>query len=110
MSLFSRACSHKGIDNESKVDKSQKDNIKSIIAGKNTAKSFETAKEPLDLITLFVQLLIIAPRIFAIAFWQNDRYIAPVPKPASRPFHRPSPSEDRPDGQPGQAAAEGHSP
>ena len=64
------------MDNESKVDKSQKDNIKFIIAGKNAAKSFETAEEPLDLITLFVQLLTIVPRIFAIAFWRNDRYIA----------------------------------
>ena len=73
---FSRACSHKGINNESKVDKRQKDNIKFIIACKNTAKSFETAKEPLDLITLFVQLFIIVPRIFAVAFWRNDRYIA----------------------------------
>ena len=51
-------CSHKGINNENKVDKSGKDNIKFIIAGKNTAKSFEASKEPFDLITLFVQLLI----------------------------------------------------
>lgn len=69
-------CLHKGINNKIKVDKSQKDNIKFIIAGKNSAKSFETAKEPFDLIALFVQLLIIVPRIFAIAFWWNDRYIA----------------------------------
>ncbi len=71
-----RWCSHKSINNESEVDKSQKDNIKLIIARKNTTKSFEAAKEPLHLITLFVQLLIIAPRIFAIAFWRNDRHIA----------------------------------
>ena len=70
-----RWCSHKSINNESEVDKSQKDNIKLITARKNTTKSFEAAKEPLHLITLFVQLLIIAPRIFAIAFWRNDRYI-----------------------------------
>ena len=42
-----RWCSYKSINNESEIDKSQKDNIK----------------------------LIIAPRIFAIAFWRNDRYI-----------------------------------
>ena len=68
-------CSHKDINNESKVDKSQKDNIKFIIARENTAKALDAAKKPLNLIALFVQLLIIAPRIFAIAFWRNDWYI-----------------------------------
>ena len=77
-------CSHKSIDNEGKVDKSQKDNIKFIIACKNTAKSFEAAKEPLDLIALFIQLLIIVLRIFAVAFWRNDRYIAKLLRQSPR--------------------------
>ena len=89
--IFLRTCSHKYIDNEGKVDKSQKDNIKFIIAGKNTAKSFEAAKEPLDLIALFVQLLIIVPKIFAVAFWRNDRYIAKLLRQSPRlvPFIGP---------------------
>ena len=73
---FSRQCSHKHIDNESKKDKSQKDNIQFVIAGKNATKSLDTAKKPLNLVALFVQLFIIVPRIFAIAFWRNNRDIA----------------------------------
>ena len=71
-----RQCSHKCIDNESKKDKSQKDNIQFVIAGKNATKSLDTAKKPLNLVALFVQLFIIVPRIFAIAFWRNNRDIA----------------------------------
>ena len=59
--MASRLCSHKGIDNKGKIDKGKKDNIKLIIASENTTKSFETAKKPLNLIALSVQLLIIVP-------------------------------------------------
>ena len=39
------------------------------------AKALDTTKKPLNLIALLVQLFIITPRIFAIAFWRNDWYI-----------------------------------
>jgi hypothetical protein len=53
-SLFSRACSHKGIDDESKIKKGQKDNIEFVITGENAAESLETAKKSFNLIALFV--------------------------------------------------------
>ena len=62
-----------GIRNTRKIDKSQKDNIKLIIARENAAKMFDTAKKPLRLLALLVQLFIIAPRIFVIAFGRNNR-------------------------------------
>ena len=62
-----------------------------IIARENTAKTLDATKKPLNLIELFVQLLIIAPRIFAIAFWRNDWYIAKFyyPSPCLIPFISP---------------------
>lgn len=62
-----------GIRNTLKIDKSKKDNIKLIIARENEAKPFDTAKNPLRLIALLVQLFIIVPRIFAFAFGRNNR-------------------------------------
>ena len=76
MVLFPRMCSHKCIYNKSKIDKSQKDDIKFVIAGKNTTKTLDAAKKSLNLITLFVQFLIVVPRIFAIAFGRNNRCVA----------------------------------
>ena len=73
--MDSRLCSHKGIDNKGKIDKGKKDNIKLIIASENTTKSFETAKKPLNLIALSVQLLIIVPRIFTVAFRRDYGYV-----------------------------------
>ena len=70
-----RLCSHKGIDNKGKIDKGKKDNIKLIIASENTTKPFETAKKPLNLIALSVQLLIIVPRIFTVAFRRDYGYV-----------------------------------
>ena len=49
-----RFCSYKSVNNESEVDKGEKDNIKFIIAGENAAKAFDTPKQPLDLIALLV--------------------------------------------------------
>ena len=71
-----RLCSHKGINNECKIDKSQKDNIKLVIPCKNAAKTFDTAEKPLDLIALLVQLSIIVPRVFAIAFGRDNGCVA----------------------------------
>ena len=68
-------CSHKSIHNKSKIDKSQKDDVKLVIAGKNTTKTLDAAKKSLNLITLFVQFLIVIPGVFTIAFWWNNRYI-----------------------------------
>ena len=73
---FTRRCSHKRINNKSQIDKGKKDNVKFIIASENTAKALDAAKKPLNLISLFVHLCIITPRIFAIAFGRNDWYIA----------------------------------
>ena len=76
--LDARMCSHKCIYNKSKIDKSQKDDIKFVIAGKNTTKTLDTAKKPLNLIALFVQFLIVVPRIFTIAFGRNNGHIAKI--------------------------------
>ena len=58
-----RFCSHKGVNNQREIDKGEKDNIEFIIAGENAAKAFDTPKQALDLISLFVQMLIIFSRI-----------------------------------------------
>ena len=50
--------------------------MRSLITSENTAKSFEAAEKSLNLIALFVQLLIIVPRIFAIAFGWDYGYVA----------------------------------
>ena len=89
-----RWCSHKRINNKSQIDKGQKDNVKFIIASENTAKALDAAKKPLNLIALLVQLFIIAPRIFAIAFGGNDWYItkfhgqSPCPVPLISPIYQ----------------------
>ena len=49
-----RACSHKGIDDKSKIKKGQKDDIEFVITGENAAESLETAKKSFNLIALFV--------------------------------------------------------
>ena len=72
----SRVCSHKSINNQSEIDKSQKDNIKFIIAGKDATEAFDTAEKPLNMIALSVHLFIIIPGIFAIAFGRNNWRIA----------------------------------
>ena len=59
----------------SEVDKGEKDNIKFIIAGENAAKASDTPKQPLDLIALLVQLLIIVPGIFPVLLRWNNRHI-----------------------------------
>ena len=83
-SFFLRTCSHKSIHSKSKIDKSQKDDIKFVIAGKNTAKTLDATKKSLNLITLFVQFLIVVPRLFTIALWRNNRHIAKLHSQSSR--------------------------
>ena len=75
---------HKSIHSKSKIDKSQKDDIKFVIAGKNTAKTLDATKKSLNLITLFVQFLIVVPRILTIALWRNNRHIAGLHSQSSR--------------------------
>ncbi len=75
MNASPRFCSHKSVNNESEVDKGEKDNIKFIIAGENAAEAFDTPKQPLDLIALLVQLLIIVPGIFPVLLRWNNRHI-----------------------------------
>ena len=89
------------------MDKSQKDNIKLIITGKNEAKTFDTAEKSLDLIALLVQLFIIVPRIFAIAFGWDNRCITKFhgQSPGFIPFIWPGPSEDKLDGPLDRASA-----
>ena len=105
-----RMCSHKCIYNKRKIDKSQKEDIKFVIASKNTAKTLDAAKKPLNLIALFVQFLIVVPRIFTIAFWRNNRHIAKLHCQSSRlhPPHKPGPSRGKPDDPLDRAVAKGH--
>ena len=72
-----RTCSHKSIHSKSKIDKSQKDDIKFVIADKNATEAFDTAEKSLDLIALFVQFLIVIPRIFTDPGGQ--RWHSPIP-------------------------------
>jgi hypothetical protein len=48
------------LDDECKVDKSEKDNVEFLEAGKNAPEAFQTTKEPLHFIPLLVQFTIIA--------------------------------------------------
>jgi hypothetical protein len=41
-----------------------------VIASKNLEKPFNPQKEPLYLVSTFVEFLIISPRPFAAAFWR----------------------------------------
>jgi len=52
--FFFRQCSHQGVNDKSKINNRKKNNVKFIIASKNTAKSPEPSKKPLNLIALFV--------------------------------------------------------
>ena len=70
-------CSHKSIHSKSKIDKSQKDDIKFVIADKNATEAFDTAEKSLDLIALFVHFLIVIPRIFTDPGGQ--RWHSPIP-------------------------------
>ncbi len=58
--------------------------IEFIIAGENAAKAFYAPKQALDLISLFVQLLIIAPGIFSVPLRWNDRHIPKLQSQGSR--------------------------
>ena len=62
-----------GLDDESEVEESQKDDVEFIEAGEDAAEAFEPAEEPLDLITLAVHGFIILPGTQAIAFGRNHR-------------------------------------
>jgi hypothetical protein len=47
-------------------------------------KTLDAAKKPLNLIRLFVQFLIVVPRIFTIAFGRNNGHIAKLHCQSSR--------------------------
>ncbi len=71
-----RLCSHKGIDNKGKIDIRKEREHQAYHRSENTTKPFEAAIKPLNLIALFVQLLIIVPRIFTIGFRWDYGYAA----------------------------------
>ena len=67
-----------GLDDQSEVKESQKDNGEFIEAREDAAEAFESAEEPLDLVALAVHGVIILPGIQAIALGRNDREVAEI--------------------------------
>jgi hypothetical protein len=59
----------KSLDYECKVDKSEKDNVEFLEAGKNAPEAFQTTKEPLHFIPFLVQFTIIFPRVQPVSRW-----------------------------------------
>ena len=63
----------KSLNDECKVDKSEKDNVEFLEAGKNAPEAFQTTQEPLHLIPFLVQLAILFPWVQPVRFWRYDR-------------------------------------
>jgi hypothetical protein len=67
-----------GLDDQGEVEESEEDDIEFIETGEDAAEAFEPAEEPLDLVALAVQSLIVEPRMQAIVAGRNDREEAEV--------------------------------
>ena len=67
-----------GLDDQSEVEESQKDDVEFIEAREDAAEAFESAEKPLDLIALAVHGFIILPGLQAIASRRNLRDVAKV--------------------------------
>ena len=67
-----------GLDDQGEVKESQKDDVEFIAAREDAAAAFEPAEQPLDLVALAVQGLIVLPGLQAIACGRNHRKEAKV--------------------------------
>jgi hypothetical protein len=50
-----------GLDDQGEVEEGEEDDIEFVEAGEDAAEAFEPAEEPLDLVALAVQGLIVEP-------------------------------------------------
>src|SRR3990172_5677168 len=78
LTILGRLTLSEGLDDQSEVKESQKDNGEFIEAREDTAEAFESAEEPLDLVALAVQGLVVLPGLQAIASGGNHREEAKV--------------------------------
>src|SRR3972149_8651422 len=67
-----------GLDDQSEVEESQKDDVEFIEAREDATKAFESAEEPLDLVAFAVHGFIVLPGLQAIASGRNHRDEAKV--------------------------------
>ena len=67
-----------GLDDESEVEETQKDDVEFIEAREDAAEAFESAEEPFDLIALAVHGFVVLPGLQAIASGRNHREVAKV--------------------------------
>ena len=61
------------VDNKSKKQEAQENNIQLIVPRSNTAKPFDPAEKTLDLFPSLVKLCIIPPGFLRVALGRNDR-------------------------------------
>ena len=61
------------VDNKSKKQETQENNIQLIVASSNTTKPFDPAEKTLDLVPSLVKLCIIPPGFLRVALRRNDR-------------------------------------
>ena len=61
------------VDNKSKKQETQENNIQLIVASSNTTKPFDPAEKTLDLVPSLVKLCIIPPGFLRVALGRNDR-------------------------------------
>ena len=64
-----------GIYNKGKKDKGNKHDIQLVIASEDTAKALDSAKQTLNLIALPVKGFVIVPRLLAVGFRRDNRYV-----------------------------------
>jgi len=67
-----------GLDDQGEVEESEEDDIEFVEAREDAAEAFEPAEEPLDLVALAVQGLIVEPGMQAIAARGDHREEAKV--------------------------------
>ena len=60
-------------DDEGEVEESKEEDIEFLEAGEDSAESFESPEEPLDLVAFFVKGAVVLPWFDAIGLWRNDR-------------------------------------
>src|SRR3990172_6227470 len=78
LTILGRLTLSEGLDDQSEVKESQKDNVEFIEAREDAAEAFASAEEPLDLVALAVHGVIILPGIQAIVAGRNHREEAKV--------------------------------
>ena len=61
---------------EGEGDEGEVDDVKFVVAGEDTPVGFEPAEESFDLVASFVYFPVICPRVFAVAFGRDHRFVS----------------------------------